>query len=287
MVRKRALGKGLSALIPDISPDDEAREAINNVEVATVSPNPFQPRETFNPHSMEELKRSIAEKGIIQPISVRRIESGFQLIAGERRLRAARDLGITTIPAFVLDVATDEEMLELSIIENIHREDLNPVDIANGYFRLIKECKLTQEDVSQKVGKDRSTVANFLRLLKLPRRIQESLQRNELSMGHARALISLPSSEDQIQLWTKIVQKGLSVRKVELLVKQIANREITFKQKPPSQEISFYIRDAEDRLRRFLATQIKITSKAKGGKIEIEYYSDDDLGRLVELITSE
>lgn len=287
MVRKRALGKGLSALIPDISPDDEAREAINNVEVATVSPNPFQPRETFNPHSMEELKRSIAEKGIIQPISVRRIESGFQLIAGERRLRAARDLGITTIPAFVLDVSTDEEMLELSIIENIHREDLNPVDIANGYFRLIKECKLTQEDVSQKVGKDRSTVANFLRLLKLPRRIQESLQRNELSMGHARALISLPSSEDQIQLWTKIVQKGLSVRKVELLVKQIANREITFKQKPPSQEISFYIRDAEDRLRRFLATQIKITSKAKGGKIEIEYYSDDDLGRLVELITSE
>ena len=287
MAKKRALGKGLRALIPDIPADDVDLETITNVEVTKVTPNPFQPRETFDPKSMEELKRSIADRGVIQPITVRHTESGFQLIAGERRLRAVRDLAFATIPAFILDVTSDEDMLEISIIENIHREDLNPMDIAKGYLRLIDECKLTQEEVSNKVSKDRSTVANFLRLLKLPRRIQESLKNNELSMGHARALISLPSSEDQIQLWKKTIRNSLSVRKVEALAKQLASRTYTSKQEKFEKEIPFYLRDFEDRLRRSLATQVKITAKAKGGKIEIEYYSDDDLDRLLGLITSE
>lgn len=287
MAKKKALGRGLRALIPDIPPDDVARETITNVEVDKVSPNPFQPRGTFNPQSMEELKRSIAEKGIIQPITVRRAGTGFQLIAGERRLRAVRDLAFTSIPAFILDVTTDEDMLEISIIENIHREDLNPIDIANGYLRLINECKLTQEEVSEKVGKDRSTIANFLRLLKLPRRIQESLKNNELSMGHARALISLNNSEEQIKLWKKTVRNGLSVRKVETLVKQIGDRSQPLRNEHLEKEIPFYIRDAENRLRNVLTTQVKVTTKSRGGKIEIEYYSDDDLDRLMGLIISE
>jgi ParB family chromosome partitioning protein len=287
MAKKKALGRGLRALIPDIPPDDVAKEPITNVEVDKVSPNPFQPRETFDPKSMEELKRSIAEKGVIQPITVRRIGSGFQLIAGERRLRAVRHLAFTSIPAFILDVTNDEDMLEISIIENIHREDLNPIDIAKGYLRLISECKLTQEEVSEKVGKDRSTIANFLRLLKLPRRIQESLKNNELSMGHARALISLNNSEEQIKLWKKTIRNGLSVRKVETLVKQLGDRSQALRNKHLEKEVPFYIRDAENRLRNVLTTQVKITAKSRGGKIEIEYYSDDDLDRLIGLIISE
>jgi len=142
MAKKQVLGKGLKALIPDVPADDVAQESISNVEIVKITPNPFQPRETFDTQNMEELKRSIAEKGVIQPITVRRFDSGYQLIAGERRLRAARDLDFATIPAFILDVTEDEDMLELSIIENIHREDLNPIDIAKGYWRLINECKL-------------------------------------------------------------------------------------------------------------------------------------------------
>jgi len=252
--------------------------------VTKVSPNPFQPRETFDPQSMEELKRSIDEKGIVQPITVRRFNSGFQLIAGERRLRAVRDLGHDTIPAYILDVKTDEDMLELSIIENIHREDLNPIDIAKGYQRLIDECNLTQEEVSKKVGKDRSTITNFLRLLKLPRRIQESLRSNELSMGHARALLAVPNSENQIRLWKKTIHDSLSVRKVEMLAKQAANLANKSKQEQVKREIPYYISDYEDRLRQALATQVKIVPKSKGGKIEIEYYSDEDIERLVGII---
>lgn len=287
MAKKRALGKGLRALIPEIPPDEKIDRTIVNVAVTKVSPNPFQPRETFDPQNMEELKRSIAEKGIVQPITVRRFNSGFQLIAGERRLRAVRDLGHVTIPAYILEVTTDEDMLELSIIENIHREDLNPIDIAKGYQRLIEECKLTQEDVSKKVGKDRSTITNFLRLLKLPRRIQESLKNNELSMGHGRALLSVPNSEGQIKLWKKAVHENLSVRKIETLAKKAASRANKPIQEQATKDTPYYIHDYENQLRNALATQVRIVTKRKGGKIEIEYYSDEDIERLVNLIMPE
>ena len=286
MAKKIALGKGLSALLPDISEGEEHGAGISNIDVNMISPNPFQPRVTFDPQNLEELKKSVAEKGIIQPITVRETDTGYELIAGERRLRAVKDLGFSTIPAFIMEVSSDADMLELAIIENIHREDLNPVDIAHGYQRLIDECHLTQEEVSIKVGKDRSTVANFLRLLKLPRRIQESLKSNELSMGHARALITLPNSEDQIQLWKKIIKNSLSVRKVEALVKQI-NQGRPSKQSQNEKEVPYYIRDLEDKLRRTLATQVRISPHSKGGKIEIEYYTDDDLERLIGVILSE
>ncbi|MBC7185875.1 MAG: ParB/RepB/Spo0J family partition protein [Calditrichaeota bacterium] len=284
MARKPALGKGLRALIPDIPPGNEqGAPAIQDVAVDSVLPNPFQPREHFDAQALEELKASIAERGLVQPITVRRFDGRYQLIAGERRLRAVRELGLPTIPAYVLDVRTDEEMLELSIIENIHREDLNPLEVARGYQRLIDECHLTQEEVAQKVGKDRSTVANFLRLLKLPRRIQESLANGELSMGHARALITLNNSEDQIRIWQQTVKHALSVRRVEQLVREAMQG--ARQSKPPApRDLPPQLREMENRLRHALATQVHIKPRGQRGSIEIEYYSDEDLERLTGLI---
>jgi len=284
MANKKALGRGLSALIPDVpQAQQDQTQAIQFLDVAKIAPNPFQPREKFDPETLAELRQSIAEKGLVQPVTVRRHNAGYQLIAGERRLRAVRELGIEQIPAYILDVETDEEMLELAIIENIHREDLNAIDIANGYKRLIDECRLTQEEVAVKVGKDRSTVTNFLRLLKLPRRIQESVQSGEISFGHARALVSLPNSEEQLALWKKIVSGNLSVRKVEELAREPEKGKSA---SPKSQNTpqNYYVQDLENRLRLRLATKVGIKSNNKGGSIEIEYYSSDELERIIALI---
>ncbi len=288
MANKKALGRGLRALIPDM-PAAEATpvqgKGIDFLDVDKIAANPFQPRETFDAASLAELKQSIAEKGLVQPVTVRRYGVGYQLISGERRLRAVRDLGIKQIPAYILDIETDEEMLELAIIENIHREDLNAIDIANGYKRLIEECKLTQEDVAVKVGKDRTSVANFLRLLRLPRRIQESVQSNEISFGHARALLSLSSSEDQLEMWKKIVGSNLSVRKVEEMVREPEKGKV----KPPKATAApnYYMDELENKLRSHLATKVELKSRSKGGAIEIEYYSSDELERIIALILGE
>ncbi len=282
MTNRKALGRGLSALLPDVPAESQTDSSIQFIRVDRISPNPFQPREVFDQQKLDELARSIAEKGVVQPITVRRYGDGYQLIAGERRLRCVRDLGVEKIPAYILDVESDEEMMELSIIENIHREDLNPIDIANGYRRLIEECRLTQEQVAQKVGKDRATIANFLRLLRLPRVIQESAQAGEISMGHARALLSLESPEQQIELWKKIVRNGLSVRQVEEAVRRASAPP---KEKPAeSTAHRAYFEEAENRLRTRLATKVTIRRKAQGGVIEIEYYTDDDLERLINQI---
>ncbi len=282
MANRKVLGKGLKALFPDIPPETESAGSIQSIQVARVSPNPFQPREKFNPETLAELKQSIAAKGLVQPITVRRYDNGYQLISGERRLRAVRELEYDRIPAYILDVRTDEDMLELSIIENIHREDLNPIDIAHGYRRLIDECKLTQEEVADKVGKDRTTVTNFLRLLKLPKAIQESVQNGEVSMAHARTLLALNKAEDQIALWKKIVVNGLSVRNVENMVRAISNRPKAKAAAPAT--INYYLQEAENKLRQKLATKAVISPKKNGGVIEIEYYTDDDLERLLALI---
>ncbi len=285
MANRKALGRGLKALIPDAPAPGKEENNIQFIDVATVSPNPFQPRANFNPESLAELENSIREKGVIQPITVRKHEDGYQLIAGERRLRAVRDLGLPTIPAYILDVSTDEEMMEISIIENIHREDLNPIDIANSYRRLIDECKLTQDVVAQKVGKDRSTVTNFLRLLKLPRQIQGDVQNGGLTMGHARALLSLSDKEKQLALWKKIIKNDLSVRKVEQLVRS-ENKTKQKKTELPDKSMIFW-EDAEHKLRTQLTTKVTIKPKAKGGAIVIDYYSDDDLDRLISMICSD
>lgn len=283
----KRLGRGLAALIPDTPPEEELQSApqlkLQDVEVSKVHPNPFQPRETFDPVALDELKQSIAEKGVIQPISVRVAEAGYELIAGERRLRSVQDLGLERIPAYILDVQTDEEMIELSLIENIQRENLNPIDEANGYQTLLDKCSLTQEEVAKKVGKDRSTITNALRLLRLPGQIQESLIKNEISSGHARALLGFENKSEQIAAWKKTVQGRYSVRQVENLVKN-QNKPAKPK-KPQIIETDPYLLENEDKLRSVLGTQVRIKSGKDGrGTIEIEFYSDDDLGRILELL---
>ncbi len=282
MADKR-LGRGLRALIPEIAPEEteERVSSIQEIDVRRIKPNPFQPRLNFDESALEELKNSIAEKGIIQPLSVRKTEDGYELIAGERRLRAVMALEIEKVPAYILSVENDEDMLELSLIENIQREDLNPIDIARAYQKLMADCHLTQEQVSQRVGKERSTVANFLRLLKLPDKIQESMKRGELDMGHGRALITIDDKELQSKIWQKIIKDKISVRQVERLVNAGNKKRRT----PKTEEGKpYFIVEAEGKLRTSLGTQVKVKPGKKGGLIEIEYYSDDDLERLIELL---
>jgi ParB family chromosome partitioning protein len=283
MASKR-LGRGLRALIPDIPEEEteERRNSIQDIAVFKIRPNPFQPRENFDETALEDLKNSIAQKGIIQPVTVRKTGDGYELIAGERRLRAVTALNFDSVPAYVLDVESDEEMLELSLIENIQREDLNPIDIARAYNNLLEDCNLTQESVAKRVGKDRSTVANFLRLLKLPQRIQESLKVGKLNMGHARALITVEDEGLQNTLWEKIVKNNLSVRDVERLVKQSTKKRK--EKKTQEQEKSVYLLEIEERLRNVFGTQVRIKSGKRGGSIEIEFYSRDELERLLEIM---
>jgi ParB family chromosome partitioning protein len=281
MVTKR-LGRGLQALIPDVSGVDEGRaDSIREIEVSRIVPNPFQPRSDFDPQALDELKQSIAANGLVTPITVRSYNNGYQLIAGERRLRAVQELGYASIPAYVLSIQDDRQLLELALIENVQRENLNPVEEAVGYQRLIDECNLTQEAVAQKVSKDRATIANALRLLKLPDLIQNSLRKGELTAGHARALLSLPERTQQIELWKKTLKNKLSVRQVEKLVQHATRPKSNSKKKPA---VPYAIREAEDKLRRVFGTQVRIHLKGKGGTIEMEFYSENDLERLLELM---
>ncbi|MFQ5602161.1 MAG: ParB/RepB/Spo0J family partition protein [bacterium] len=281
----KRLGKGLGALIPDISNEDDfQQQRLKDIEISKVVPNPFQPRESFDETALEELKQSILENGIIQPITVRAVDSGYQLIAGERRLRAVRDLGLDSIPAYILEVHSDEEMIELSLVENLQRENLNPIDEAKGYQTLITKCKLTQEEVSKKVGKDRSTITNSLRILKLPNPIQESLIQGDITAGHARAFLALTNKSEQIALWKKTVKNKYSVRQVENLVKK-KDQPAPKPAKVQKEEHPFY-KETEERLREVLATKVRIVANSRGesGRIEIEYYSNDDMERIIELI---
>ena len=306
--KKAVLGRGLGALLPSQDKqqggertsasgthrfDDRVRLVgrVAEIEVPAIRPNPYQPRETFNEQHLDELAASIRQLGIIQPITVRVLEDGrFELISGERRLRAAKRAGLERIPAFVREADT-EEMLEMALVENVQREELNPVEIAIGYQRLIEECDLTQEQVATKVGKNRATVANFLRLLKLPPAIQASLRDGAVSMGHARALITVEDEEAQEVLLQEIIDKDLSVRQVEERARKLrrdkSNGHSKSKSVPEQPEIvRLQVQEFTNRLRTHLSMQVQITHRgAEGGRIEISYYSDDDLERLLEAIT--
>jgi ParB family chromosome partitioning protein len=292
------LGRGLDALIPravtkEISIDskeirfDDGQSAgvIAKIEIAKIKPNPYQPRETFDRTALEELKQSIIEKGVIQPITVRRLPGGmYELISGERRVRASTEAGLTHIPAYIIEVESEKELLELSLIENIQREKLNPIEIAKAYQRLIEELGYTQEEIAKKIGKDRTTVANFIRLLKLPEQIQESLKRGEITMGHARALINLPSRKLQVEIWNKIVKQGWSVRKVEKIVRDLSKGKIAEEKTTKKKTAQSEFRDIESKLKRIFGTQVKIKHTGNGrGEIVIEFYSDDEFERLLEL----
>ena len=297
--KKSVLGRGLSALIPkapakevsirqdEIGTDTGEVGIMARVNIDQIRANPFQPRTEFDPETLAELTRSIVEKGVIQPITVRRVDGGYQLVTGERRLRAAQNAGLTQIPTYIIAVDSDEEMLELALIENIQRDTLNPIEIAHAYKRLVDECHLTQEEVADEVGKDRTTVANFIRLLKLPAEIQVGLRKNLISMGHARALINVPLESMQLRLYHKIVDSGLSVRKIEQLAKSSGKPSETHTRKTGGREVSTSVQSVEEKLRQTLGTKVIVREKEGGrGEIVIEFYSLDDLDRLLDLFAS-
>ncbi|MBP1653471.1 MAG: parB-like partition protein [Bacteroidetes bacterium] len=291
---KSVLGRGLASLIPGqaeaapaVAPlrrdDGVTDRMIAHIPLDHIERNPYQPRADFDPASLDELARSIREKGVIQPITVRRHGEAYQLISGERRVRAARDAGLTHIPAYIIRVATDEEMLELALIENLQREHLNPIEIAISYRRLIEECQFTQEEVARRIGKDRTTVTNSLRLLKLPEEIQNALRHNTLTSGHARALIAIENEAMQLHLFHRITRDELSVREVERLVRGKAQRRPS--RPSPAAATSAHLSNVEERIRRVLGTKVTVRPLQNGrGEIVLEYYSADDLSRLVELV---
>lgn len=285
---RRALGRGLSALIPDVVEGSGGRQEVVELPLTEIEPNPYQPRMNFDEVSIGELKRSILEKGVIQPIVVRRIEGGYQIVTGERRWRAVREAGLPTIPSIIREVSSTEEMIELALVENIQREDLNPIDEATAYRMLMEECRLTQEEVARKVGKDRSTIANLLRLLKLPDEVQERILDGELSMGHARALLSLEEQADQVHLCREIIKHTWTVRKVEETVKA-RQRGIPHKEQenPSKSEWDPLVRSIEEELQRRFGTAVHIVKGRRKGRIEIEFYSDRDLERVLNLLTGE
>ena len=284
-MKTKRLGKGLGALIPDqidndlMAGDDDSQ--LIEVRVTDVKPNPYQPRLKFDPVALAELKDSIREKGLIQPITIRRANSHFELIAGERRLRAALELGLEKIPAYIMKVESKEEMLELALVENVQREKLNAIEQASAFQRLIDECNLTQDEIAQKIGKERSTITNLLRLLRLPGNIQESVEKGEISVGHARTLLALESKEEQVSLWQKLLKNEYSVRKLEKLVKEL--NELRPAKPTDSKKKSVHIQKIEEKLRNLFGTKVMVRTKSSGGSIEIEFYSPDDLNRLLEI----
>jgi ParB family chromosome partitioning protein len=316
MGKKSALGKGLSALLPSEDQDDEPKKKsgddvsrsqlyqfeegarllgrVAEVDVENIRPNPYQPRQEFNDEALDELAASIQQLGIIQPITVRALGEGqFEIISGERRLRAARRADLQRVPAFVRKANT-EQMLEMALVENVQREELNPIEVALGYQRLMEECGLTQEEVSEKVSKSRATVANFLRLLRLPPRIQAALRDKEVAMGHARALVTVDDHDAQIAILRETIEDDLSVREVERRVREW--HESQKEDDEPEDDAAsdtavtpdrddLQLEDFRNRLRSRFSTQVNIRHKSDGeGKIEISYYSEEDLERLIEIL---
>lgn len=282
---RKALGRGLSSLIPQKqapSPTTASQSGALSLPLDQIQPNPLQPREVFDPERLTELAQSIRENGIIQPLIVRRVGDGYQLIAGERRWRAAKLAMLSHVPAVIQDFA-DERLMEITLIENIQREDLNPIEVAHAFDRLNKEYHLSHDQIAQRTGKDRSTITNLLRLLKLPGDIQALLAGHRLSMGHARALLGLPNPELQLQAAQRITSEGLSVRQVERLVqKMIEPREPKSAGEIP---LDANTRAALQELERVLGTRVRIIQKSDNrGRIEIEYYSVEELTRVYEAI---
>jgi ParB family chromosome partitioning protein len=300
MERRPALGKGLSALIPDVP---EPRDGVSEVDIDLLQPNEHQPRVAMDDGRLDDLAKSIRANGIIQPILVRRAGDGYRIIAGERRWRAAQRAGLRRVPVVVRDVASgsQQELLELALIENIQRENLNPLEEASAYRRLAEEFGLTQDHIASAVGKDRSSVANYLRLLKLPEEVRADLASGALSMGHARALLSLPDAAAQRQAAREVIARGLSVRDTELLVKKLGTRNQNGEPRTGNREPGtgnrepgtgnrellkdVHTRAAEDRIRFALGTKVVIVRRGQGGTIEITFNSEDELNRIYEYIT--
>ncbi len=282
MTAKR-LGKGIGAIIPEFPQGNvESVHTVNEVNIDQINTNPHQPRKEFNVDAMSDLVKSIAKNGIIQPITIRVADNGFELIAGERRLRASKQAGLSTIPAYVLPITSDVEMMELALIENVQREDLNPIEESQAYQVLYDTFDLSHEEISVRVGKKRSTITNAMRLLNLPDLIIKDLREARLFPGHARPLLNLETEKQQLNLWRRIKDEGLSVRQVEQIVKNIKSPPDA-KQIPVKKNKSVFIKSAEDKLMHLVGTKVKLKGTEKKGNIEIAYYSQDDLNRLLDI----
>lgn len=282
MVEKRpALGRGLSALIPEAPAAAAPSERTLEVDTDLLRPNKFQPRTQMDDAKIDELSRSIRAHGVIQPIVVRKVEGGYEIVAGERRWRASQRAGLLKVPIVVRDVPEDR-LLAAALIENIQREDLNPIEEAHAYRRLTDEFHLTQEQIADSVGKDRSSVANYLRLLRLPHEVRENVAGGALSMGHARAILGIADEKLQLQIARDAVAKQLSVREVETLVRRVTAPAAPAEE--PKKDV--HTRAAEDKLRFALGTRVRIARKGKGGRIEIDFATEDELQRLYEQLTN-
>jgi len=284
MAKRNALGRGLGALIDDAGQEHiVTADAVNEIDINKIEANPFQPRTIFKEEALEELSKSIKELGIIQPITVRTIEGGkFQLISGERRLRAAQLAGLNKIPAYIR-FADDQGMLEMALVENIQREDLDAIEVAISYQRLIEECKLTQENMSERVGKKRSTVSNYLRLLKLPAEIQLGIRDKQITMGHARALVNIENEKTQLKIYYKIIDESLSVRKTEDIIRDVNSPKTNGKNE------KVRLPEEYEQLKKHLTEHFDSTIDFKrnnkgSGKIVIPFKSDEDLERIMGII---
>lgn len=281
MKKRKALGKGLSALIPDANRLDEGEGGLFQCPVEEIAPNPYQPRQELPDSELEEMVNSVREKGIITPLLVSRTQEGYQLIAGERRWRAAQKAGLRRVPVVVREV-TPVEQLELALIENIHRKDLNPIEEASAYTRLLAETGATQDSLAKRLGKDRSSIANLMRLLKLPLYLQQDVMDGSLSMGHARVLAGLKTAKEQRSLRDAIVEKGLSVRQAERLAKKRKTASGPSRRKDGEEE--YYFQSMTDKLKRSLGTKVEIKRRGKQGRVVVYFYSDEELDRLLELM---
>ncbi len=288
--KKQALGRGLSALLKDTTEinsaaDKNADKVVGNIieiDLESIEVNPYQPRTYFDEEALRELASSIRELGVIQPITVRKIGNAFQLVSGERRFRASKLIGNKTIPAYIR-IANDQEMLEMALVENIQRKNLDPIEVALSYQRLIEEIQLTQEELSVRVGKKRSTVTNYLRLLKLDPILQTGMRDGFITMGHGRALINVESSEEQLNIYEKILREKLSVRQTEELVKNLKTGNAT--SKPKRKVLPNYIQDSLSDMSSFLGHKIDVTVNSRGkGKISIPFHSQEDFERIKNLL---
>jgi ParB family chromosome partitioning protein len=278
--KKKGLGKGLGALIPDADLLSRRGDQFFYCGIEEITPNPYQPRQHVRDQALEDLVESVRDRGILQPLLVRKIEEGYQLIAGERRWRAAQTAGLQRVPVIIKESA-EPEAFELALVENIQRKDLNPIEEAEAYFRLQQDFHLNQEEIARKIGKERSTVANMIRLRKLPGKIRTDLVEGSLSMGHARALLALPDPSLQLQARDMILRRGLSVRETEKLVQSLLKKGKRRKAVP---EEDSHLRAITDQLTRHFGTRVRITRRGKRGKVEIDFYSDDDLQRILDVL---
>jgi ParB family transcriptional regulator, chromosome partitioning protein len=279
-MEKRALGRGLSALIQPKDIEGDSQEKILQIPLSSIKTNKYQPRVDFNQEKLNDLINSIKEKGVVQPVLVRKTMDGYELIAGERRLRAVRSIGLDKVPAIVRNV-TDVDMLEISLIENIQREELNPIEEAHAFQKFITDFNFTQEKIAKALGKDRSTIANIIRLLGLPKKIQDFISKGVISAGHAKAILSLAAESDQMRVANLVIKKGLSVRETEALVaRRVSPAKGRAEEKRPGSII-----DIENRLTYILGTRVKIYHGKSRGRIQIEYYSSEDLNRVIDIIS--